>query len=51
MNTDKKTTIIKMDTPPMKDGKIDLEAILATHGITGVDLSKVQIIKNDAGNS
>jgi hypothetical protein len=38
-----------MDAPPMIDGKIDIAAILAAGGITGVDLSKVKVI--EAGNA
>ncbi|MCL2188053.1 MAG: hypothetical protein FWC16_03260 [Defluviitaleaceae bacterium] len=44
-----KPTVIKMDTLPMKDGKPDIAAILAANGITGVDLSKIQVIQTENG--
>jgi hypothetical protein len=46
-NKEGKPTVIKMDTMPMKDGEVDVAAILAANGVTGIDLSQVKVIKAD----
>jgi len=43
-----KPTLIKMDKPPMKDGKVDIAAVLAANGITGIDLSQVKVFQADS---